>query len=81
MDDEGFRADEELQLTLSWKDLESRTNEDRLLLKYWREAGGVIFTEVPIVRHGPREWPLEAVMNSRRNALGMRETEIAREPR
>ena len=39
MDDEGFRADEELQLTLSWKDLESRTNEDRLLLKYWREAG------------------------------------------
>ena len=60
-DDEGFRADEELQLTLSWKDLESRTNEDRLLLKYWREAGGVIFTEVPIVRHGPREWPLGAV--------------------
>jgi hypothetical protein len=59
-DDEGFRADEELQLSLYWKDLESRTNEDRLLLKYWREAGGVIFTEVPIVRHGPREWPLGA---------------------
>jgi hypothetical protein len=59
-DDEGFRADEELQLSLYWKDLESRTNEDRLLLKYWREAGGAIFTEVPIVRHGPREWPLGA---------------------
>ena len=57
---ERFRADEELQLSLYWKDPERRTNEDRLLLKYWREVGGVIFTEVPIVRHGPREWPLGA---------------------
>jgi hypothetical protein len=57
-DNEGFRADEELQLTRFWKEPERRTNEDRLLLKYWREVGGVIFTEMPIVRHGPREWPL-----------------------
>jgi hypothetical protein len=57
-DNEGFRADEELQLTLFWKAPERRTNEDRLLLKYWREVGGVIFTEMPILRHGPREWPL-----------------------
>ena|ERR671911_1881101 len=60
---EWFRAtdyEEELAL-LYWKDPERRTNEDRLLLKYWREVGGVIFTEVPIVRHGPREWPLGAV--------------------
>src|ERR687889_2051874 len=54
---ERFRADEELQLSLYWKDPERRTNEDRLLLKYWREVGDVIITEVPIGRGGPREWP------------------------
>ena len=56
---EWFRAtdyEEELAL-LYWKDPERRTNEDRLLLKYWREVGGVIITEVPIGRGGPREWP------------------------
>jgi len=33
-DNEGFRADEELQLPRFWKEPERRTNEDRLLLKY-----------------------------------------------
>ena len=65
-DNEGFRADEELQLSLYWKDPDRRTNEDRLLLKYWREVGGAIFTEVPIVRHGPSEWPLGAVRHGPR---------------
>ena len=55
---EWFRAtDEEAELAYFWKDPESRTNEDRLLLKYWREVGGLIITEVPIGRDGPREWP------------------------
>ena len=55
---EWFRAtDEESELAYFWKDPESRTNEDRLLLKYWREVGGLIITEVPIGRDGPREWP------------------------
>ena len=49
-------ANEEMGLALYWKDPERRTNEDRLLLKYWREVRGVIFTEVPIGRGGPREW-------------------------
>jgi hypothetical protein len=55
---EWFRAtDEEAKLAYFWKDPQSRTNEDRLLLKYWREVGGLIITEVPIGRDGPREWP------------------------
>jgi len=33
-----------------------------------------------ISRQRPRTTPLEAVMDSIRNSLGMRETEIAREP-
>ena len=47
-------------MAFSWKHPERRTNEDRLLLNYWREVGGVIFTEVPIGRNGPREWPPSA---------------------
>jgi hypothetical protein len=41
----------------SWKGPDKRSHEDRLLLKYWREVGGVLFTEVPIGRDGPRQWP------------------------
>jgi hypothetical protein len=56
--DEWFRArDEEAQLAYFWRDPERRSKEDRLLLKYWREVGGLIITEVPIGRDGPREWP------------------------
>ncbi len=40
-----------------WKAPDRRSYEDRLLLKYWREVGGVLFTEVPIGRDGPRQWP------------------------
>jgi hypothetical protein len=40
-----------------WKAPDKRTYEDGLLLKYWREVGGVLFTEVPIGRDGPRQWP------------------------
>jgi hypothetical protein len=40
-----------------WKTPDKRSYEDRLLLKYWREVGGVLFTEVPIGRDGPRRWP------------------------
>ena len=40
-----------------WKAPEKRSHEARLLLKYWREVGGVLFTEVPIGRDGPRQWP------------------------
>ena len=40
-----------------WKAPNKRSHEDRLLLKFWREAGGVLFTEVPIGRDGPRQWP------------------------
>ena len=53
---EWFRApDEEAQLAYFWRDPERRSKEDRLLLKYWREVGGVIITEVPIGRGGPRQ--------------------------
>ena len=44
----------------SWKAPDKRSQEDRLLLKYWRDVGGVLFTEVPIGRDGPRQWPLGA---------------------
>jgi hypothetical protein len=40
-----------------WKAPDKRSQEDRLLLNYWREVGGVLFTKVPIGRDGPREWP------------------------
>jgi hypothetical protein len=50
-------GNEWFQLAEYWKDPDRRTNEDQLLLKYWREVGGLIITEVPIGRDGPREWP------------------------
>jgi hypothetical protein len=40
-----------------WKAPDKRSREDWLLLKYWREVGGVLFTEVPIRRDGPRQCP------------------------
>ncbi len=40
-----------------WKAPAMRSQEDQLLLKYWRKVGGVLFTEVPIGRDGPRQWP------------------------
>jgi hypothetical protein len=41
----------------SWKAPDKRSREDLLLLKYWREVGGVLFAEVPVGRDGPRQWP------------------------
>ena len=40
-----------------WKTPRKRTFEDKLLLKYWREVGGVIFTEVRVGKGGVRQWP------------------------
>lgn len=40
----------------NWKLPNSRTKEDNLLLKYWEEAGGIIFTEVFIGKGGIRKW-------------------------
>ncbi len=40
-----------------WKPPRKRTYEDKLLLKYWREVGGVIFTEVRVGKGGVRQWP------------------------
>ncbi len=37
-----------------WKAPDKRSHEDRLLLKYWREVGSVLFTEVQVGRGGPR---------------------------
>ena len=39
-----------------WKAPGKRSHEDRLLLEHWREVGGVLFTEVPTGRDGPRQW-------------------------
>lgn len=40
-----------------WKSPSKRTYEDRLLLEYWQAFGGLIFTEVPVGRDGPKDWP------------------------
>lgn len=40
-----------------WKPPSRRTYEDRLLLEYWRAFGGLVFTEVPVGRDGPKDWP------------------------
>jgi hypothetical protein len=39
-----------------WKPIHSRKNEDQLLLKYWQELGGIIFTEVIVGRGGLLQW-------------------------
>jgi hypothetical protein len=36
-----------------WKPPEKRTLEDNLLLNYWEEVGGLIFTEVAVGIRGP----------------------------
>ena len=41
----------------NWKSPSKRTYEDRLLLEYWRARGGLLFTEVPVGRDGPKDWP------------------------
>jgi hypothetical protein len=41
----------------NWKPPSKRTYEDRLLLEYWRAFGGLVFTEVPVSRDGPKDWP------------------------
>jgi hypothetical protein len=41
----------------NWKSPSKRTHEDRLLLEYWRAFGGLVFTEVPVGRDGPKDWP------------------------
>src|SRR5215213_5265353 len=41
----------------NWKSPSKRTYEDRLLLEYWRAFGGLVFTEVPVGRDGPKAWP------------------------
>ena len=41
----------------NWKSPSKRTYEDRLLLEYWRAYGGLVFTEVPVGRDGPKDWP------------------------
>jgi hypothetical protein len=41
----------------NWKSPSKRTYEDRLLLQYWHAFGGLVFTEVPVGRDGPKDWP------------------------
>lgn|SRR5215203_483681 len=41
----------------NWKSPSKRTYEDRLLLEYWQTFGGLLFTEVPVGRDGPKDWP------------------------
>ena len=41
----------------NWKSPSKRTYEDRLLLEYWHALGGLVFTEVPVGRDGPKYWP------------------------
>jgi hypothetical protein len=41
----------------NWKSPSKRNYEDRLLLEYWQTFGGLLFTEVPVGRDGPRDWP------------------------
>jgi hypothetical protein len=41
----------------TWKSPSKRTYEDHLLLEYWRAFGGLVFTEVPVGRDGPKDWP------------------------
>ena len=41
----------------AWKTSSKRTYEDGLLLKYWQAHGDLVFTEVPVGRDGPRQWP------------------------
>src|SRR5215210_2525732 len=52
-----------------------------LLLCSARRSGEILTAGRPLRTVSPHRWWLERVMNSIRNALGMRETEIAREPR
>jgi hypothetical protein len=41
----------------NWKSPSKRTYEDRLLLEYWHAFDGLVFTEVPVGRDGPTDWP------------------------
>ena len=44
----------------NWKSADKRTKEDKLLLKYWQQVGGVIFTEVIVGRGGLHQWSSDA---------------------
>lgn len=44
----------------TWKPPEKRKAEDNMLLKYWEQTGGVIFTEVIVGRGGIMDWPINA---------------------
>ena len=41
----------------NWKSPDQLTLEDRLLLAYWKEAGGLLITEVPIGSPSKSIWP------------------------
>ena len=41
----------------NWKPIRRRTLEDKLLLNYWLQVGGLIFTEVLFGRGFPYGWP------------------------
>ena len=40
----------------NWKPANKRTKEDKLLLKYWEQVGGIIFTEVFVGKGGIQKW-------------------------
>jgi hypothetical protein len=40
-----------------WKAEDKRGYEDQLLLEYWQEVGGLIFTEVTVGKGGACKWP------------------------
>ena len=40
-----------------WKSPDKWTWQDRLLLSYWRQVGGTVFTEVQVGQSGRRQWP------------------------
>ena len=41
----------------NWKSKKNRTYEDKLLLKYWRRVGGLIYTEVLFGKGLHQKWP------------------------
>lgn len=43
-----------------WKPPSKRTYEDQLLLEYWQDVGGIVFTEVLVGKGGLRQWPASA---------------------
>jgi len=44
----------------NWKPASKRTNEDNMLLKYWKKVGGIIFTEVFVGKGGIQKWTGDA---------------------